>query len=136
MKTVIALLTALLLVGTFASTAMAADKPLSYDLNLILRAPVWSSQTGTIDDYRATEFGGSLKLNNVIPGVPQFHPFVSGMHALGGWNSVFDAKNEGQAGFDYDLGRGLTFSTWYDKHLTKDVDRVFVALKYGTHGLF
>lgn len=136
MKTFIVLVAVLGLIGFLTPTARATEKPMSYDLNLILRAPVWSGQTGYINNYEATEFGGSLKLNNVIAGLPHFHPFVSGMHALGGWNSIFDAKNEVQAGFDYDLGNGLTFSAWDDEHFTKEINRVFVALKYGTHGLF
>jgi hypothetical protein len=125
-----------LMCGGFTQEAMADAKPVSYDLTLVLRAPTWSSQTGYISNYKATEFGGILKLNNVIGCLPHLHPFVSGMHALGDWNTIADAKNELQAGFDYDLGRGFTFSTWWDRHYTKDLDRAFVAVKYATHGLF
>jgi len=125
-----------LMCGAFTQTAMADSKPMSYDLTLVLRSPVWSSRDGYVDNYRTTEFGGMLKLNNVIASLPRLHPFISGMHAVGGWNTIFDAKNEFQAGADWDLGRGFTLSSWYDKHLTKDVDRVFVAIKYGTHGIF
>ncbi len=125
-----------LLCGTFTTTAVAAAKPMSYDLTLVLRAPTWSSRDGYIDNYKATEFGGSLKLNNVIACLPNFHPFVSGMQAMGDVNTIFDAKSELQCGFDYTLGRGFTFSSWWDRHYKADTDRVFVALKYGAHGLF
>lgn len=114
----------------------ASPAPVGYHLDLVLRSPVWSSQSGTVSDWRTTEFGGRLLLDNVISSLPQLHPFVAGMHAFGDWGSIFDAKNELQAGFDYPLGRGVTFETYYDHHFTENVDRVFVALKYGASGLF
>jgi hypothetical protein len=127
-----AAVTALLLVMTVPVNAA----PVSYDLTMTFRSPVWSSRDGYISNYKASEFGGMLKLNNVISGLKNFHPYVSGLQALGDINKVFDAKSELQAGFDYTLGRGLTFASWWDRHFKQDVDRAFVAVRYNCHGLF
>jgi len=128
----------LLLMG---GAVVAAPNPNSvgYDLTLQMRAPVWSSQNGYIDNWKATELGGSLKIKNVFPTISVLKPLVftvAGMHALGDWNTTFDAKNELQAGIEYGLSKNTTFFSYWDRHFTRDVDRVFVGLRYNTHGIF
>ncbi len=132
---VVAILACLIL-GCSKKSSADCSKPVSYDLTMTLRSPIWSSRNGVVSNWRSTEFGGKLELNNVIGCIPKFHPFVSGMHALGDWNTIFDAKNELQVGFDYNLGKDYTFFSYWDRHFTKDVDRTFVGITYKTHGLF
>lgn len=117
-----------------AGAVNAASKPVTFQGNVELRAPIWSTfDASAKSHWNNLEMAGDVRIFNLFGPVVFRAQGEHTFHQAG----IFAPENKLKLGFELPIPKSdFTLFSYYDQRFNADTDRVFVGIRYGFGGTF